>query len=223
MTFSREWEQRYQRTGLTSLWPWSDMVRLFRRHCASHEGKVLKVLELGCGSGANIPFFLSEGADYYAIEGSSTIVAELRRRFPELDDNILAGDFTEGIPFECRFDVIVDRSSLTHNDTPSIQRTLDDCRTKLADGGIYIGVDWFADEHSELRHGSPLEGDPYTFHQFSSGLFSNVGRVHFSTEEHLQSLFERFNILWLEKKMMQQRVPDADVCHVTWNLVAAKR
>ena len=135
MTFSREWEQRYELTGMTSLWPWSDLVRLFRRHRRSREGQVLKVLELGCGSGANIPFFLSEGADYYAIEGSSTIVAELVRRFPELADKVHVADFTEGIPFEGPFDVVVDRSSLTHNDTPSITRTLDDVSLKLSEGG----------------------------------------------------------------------------------------
>ena len=42
----------------------------------------MRVLELGCGPGANIPFFLSQGADYYAAEGSETIVVELQKKFP---------------------------------------------------------------------------------------------------------------------------------------------
>ncbi len=223
MTFSQEWDRRYQRTGLTSQWPWSDLVRLFRRHFSRSDTKNLRVLELGCGSGPNIPFFLSEGVDYFAIEGSATVVNELLKSYPTLKDNILAGDFTDGIPFDLSFDVIVDRSSLTHNDTPAIRRTLVECHSKLADGGIYIGVDWFSGEHSELQYGSPLEGDPFTYHAFTAGQFGDVGRVHASSEEHLHALFEHFNMLWLEKKTMQQRIPDAKLCHVTWNFVASKR
>lgn len=223
MTFSQEWDRRYQRTGLTSLWPWSDLVRLFRRHFSKQGGMPLKVLELGCGSGPNIPFLLAEGVDYYAIEGSSTVINELLRNFPELQGKIHIGDFTAGIPFDSGFDAVIDRSSLTHNDTSSIRCTLADCHAKLADGGIYIGIDWFADEHSELRYGCPMDGDPHTFHAFSAGQFCDVGRVHASSEAHLHSLFEHFAMLWLEKKSMQQKIPDANVCHVTWNFVACKR
>ena len=39
------------------------------------------VLELGCGAGANIPFFSSLNVEYYAIEGSPTIVESLRKKW----------------------------------------------------------------------------------------------------------------------------------------------
>ena len=47
-----------------------------------------RVLELGCGAGANIPFFLALGMDYYAIEGSPTIVKQLHKRYADLADKI---------------------------------------------------------------------------------------------------------------------------------------
>lgn len=223
MTFSQEWDERYQRTGPTSLWPWSDLVRLFRRFCASRDGRKLRVLELGCGYGANIPFFLAEGVDYYAIEGSPTAVHAISQRFPNLANNIVVADFTAAIPFDLVFDVVIDRSSLTHNDTNSIKRTLDSCLAKLSSRGMYVGIDWFSDEHSELRHGCPIEGDPFTFHAFAKGLFCGVGKVHASTDAHLKALFESFDFLWLEKKTVQQKIPDVGACHATWNLVASKR
>src|SRR5207244_611872 len=99
----------------------------------------LRILEIGCGAGANIPFFLAVKADYYAIEGSATVVGQLHERYPELKTRIVAGDFTKDIPFDGPFDVAVDRSSLTHNDTPSIRRCLKQVREKLKEGGLYIG------------------------------------------------------------------------------------
>lgn len=41
----------------------------------------LRVLELGCGAGANIPFFAAINAEYYGIEGSSTQVKRLQEQY----------------------------------------------------------------------------------------------------------------------------------------------
>ena len=79
MTFSNEWDQRYQENTHMSIWPWSDLVSFVKRYSKSI--KVSRVLELGCGAGANIPFFKSLKVDYYAIDGSKTAVQRLWNRF----------------------------------------------------------------------------------------------------------------------------------------------
>ena len=53
-----------------------------------------KILELGCGAGANIRFFEELGCEYWGIEGSPTIVARLHSKYPKLVDRIITGDFT---------------------------------------------------------------------------------------------------------------------------------
>lgn len=222
MTFSQEWEQRYQGAGAISLWPWSDLVRLFRRHFGSNFSKRIRVLELGCGSGANIPFFAAENVEYYAIEGSSAAVSELVLRNPSLAGKVKVGDFTLGIPFDIDFDAIIDRSSVTHNDTASIKKTLEYCYAKLQVNGIYIGIDWFSDDHSDLRYALPVEGDSFTFDSFAKGRLCDVGKVHVSSYTHLKSLFKRFELIWVEKKAIQQMIPDSELCQVTWNFVARK-
>lgn len=221
MTFSREWEQRYRKGGAISQWPWSDVVRLFRRHFGTATDKI-SILELGCGSGANVPFFVAEGVDYYAIEGSPTAVKELIARHPQLAGRIKVGDFALGIPFNVEFDAIIDRSSVTHNDSAAIKKTLQYCYEKLKGHGIYIGIDWFSDQHSDLRYALPVEGDPFTFDSFAQGRFHDVGKVHASSYAHLQSLFERFELVWVEQKAVRQFVPDDDLTQVTWNFVARK-
>ena len=80
--------------------------------------------------GANIPFFVNLGIDYYAVEGSESIVTRLHSKFPQLKDNIICGDFTQTLP-EMEFHLIVDRASLTCNDISAIERCLRMCHNAV--------------------------------------------------------------------------------------------
>ena len=55
MGFDSEWEQRYAEKTHLSVRPWSDTVSLVIQHCKSVVTEARRVLELGCGAGANIP------------------------------------------------------------------------------------------------------------------------------------------------------------------------
>ncbi len=148
MSIAPRWDKRYRANEHMSVWPWSDLVSLVQRH-APHAHRVL---ELGCGAGANIPFFASKGCEYHAIEGSATIVQYLHNRFPEYQANIVVGDFTEGLPFTGPFDLIVDRGSLTCDDDLDITRTLSDAHRLLGNDGMLISVDWYWNSQRLLAH-----------------------------------------------------------------------
>ncbi len=66
MGFSKEWEERYKENTNMSIWPWSDLVSYVNNYVKPQNSQ-LRILELGCGAGANIPFFLSFNADYFGI------------------------------------------------------------------------------------------------------------------------------------------------------------
>src|SRR5471030_3036260 len=123
MSFSIEWDERYKENTHMSIWPWSDLVSYVMRY-ARPSGKEYKVLEIGCGAGANIPFFQALGVEYYAIEGSQTIVESLHKKYPKLQKNIVVCDFTDDLVFSEQFDLIVDRAALTHNMTVAIKNSL---------------------------------------------------------------------------------------------------
>ncbi len=204
-----------------SIWPWSDLVSLVFRYILPFK-KNFSVLELGCGAGANIPFFLSLGANYYAIEGSQTIVKKVKKKFPELVNNILIGDFTKDIPFPNKFDLIVDRASVTHNSTNAIIKCLNMVYEKLIDRGKYIGIDWFSTMHSEFINGV-MDEDNFTRCDYASGQFSNVGRVHFSDKNHLLELFRRFEVILLQHKNIKTEIPHDGTNFASWNLVVEKK
>ena len=57
-----------------------------------------------------------------------------------------------------------------------------------------------------------------------TGIFDKIGYVHFSTEEHIKSLFKNYKILLLEENITNQIKPKTKLKTVAfWNLVAQKK
>jgi SAM-dependent methyltransferase len=222
MAFSKEWNKIYSEHKQLNLWPFSDLVSFVFRY-AKPNGKNFKVLELGCGSGAHIPFFEHLGVDYYGIEGSSVMTTALKKKFPHLHDKIVCADFTQGIELGRKFNLIIDRSSLTHNSTEGIKRCIRDIYQMLKPGGKFIGIDWFATDHSDYKNGITLNEDRYTKYGFKSGQFKSVGLVHFADMRHLKSLFSQFVIEELHHKCYKRKISQNIFTLCTWNFVAAKK
>lgn len=226
MGFSYEWELLYEANTHISIWPWSDVVCLFNRY-ASQIKRGARVLEIGCGAGANIPFFDSMGVEYHALEGSKSIVNRLHDKFPKLRNNILVADFTEELPVRGKFDVILDRSSITHNDSRAIENCMKMIFDVMESKSLFIGVDWFSKSDSDSSLGE--EVDLYTRRNIPQDdanrrSRANTGNVHFSSKEYMLRLFNKANleILWLEHKLRKIEVPSLDYQLATWNVVAVK-
>ena len=223
MGFSKEWEEQYSSNHQMSIWPWSDLVSYIYRYTNVAKHPNVKVLELGCGAGANIRLFQALGADYYAMDGSPTIIKMLKDKYPMYAKNLVIGDFTIEIPFDEKFDVILDRASLTTNNTTDIKRAISLIETHLSSGGQFIGIDWYSKKHVDFALGDIVAGDEYTkFMGDVDGQFAGLGNVHFSDEAHLRELFANFDIKVLEEKVVNTLLP---VKHrfASWNFVAVKK
>jgi SAM-dependent methyltransferase len=181
VNFSRDWDDAYRVGTHLTTWPFSDLVSLVYRYAKPADG-FCAVLELGCGVG----FFRRLGVDYRAIEGSSNAVARLLAAYPDLSEKVAVGDFTQMIPFDGPFDLVVDRAALVHNPTEAIRRTMGIVRERLRTGGKLIGIDWFSDQHQDAKRGD--EVDLHTRTNFASGPFAGIGNVHFCDQGHLQDL-----------------------------------
>lgn len=72
------------------------------------------------GAGANIPYFVSLNSNYYALEGSESIVEKLNDKFSNKKVHIACADFTKSFYFDeiiGKVDLNLDRSSVIHNAT----------------------------------------------------------------------------------------------------------
>jgi SAM-dependent methyltransferase len=224
VTFSSEWERVYQSGAQNSVWPWSDVVSFVMRY-ARPARLPCRVLELGFGAGANITFFVSIGADYSGTEGSATAVEHVQRRFANVENfRVKCCDFTKEIPFDGPFDLVVDRSSLTHNGTAAIEHCLRQVAGKMRSGAKFIGIDWFSTENADFLTGEPLE-DHFTRNSFPGGQFRDVGIVHFSDEAHLRTLLASagLELERLEHKQTETMVPNDHGKMAWWNFAAVKR
>jgi SAM-dependent methyltransferase len=221
MSWSSDWETRYRENTHLSIWPWSDLVSYVHRYAKPVTNETF-VLELGCGAGANIPFFLELGVHYFAIEGSPTMVNRLRKRFPQLKARIVTGDFTKNLGIPHKFDLVVDRASLTHNTTQAIRSSLSLVSDSLRCGGKFIGIDWFSKAHTDSIAG--IEVDSHTRSNITEGPFADVGNVHFSDEQHLVDLFSEngLSIEHLEHKILKKQIPLQDYQMAMYNLCSVK-
>ena len=87
MSFDQKWEECFKKNTHSSIWPWSDLVSFVLRH-NTFESK-LQILELGCGVGANIPFFRSLNIDYFAMDGSQYAIKKIKEKYPDIKKQIL--------------------------------------------------------------------------------------------------------------------------------------
>lgn len=218
MSFSNDWDRLYSKQRHLSVWPWTDLVSLVMRHCRQN-AVCGRVLELGCGAGANIPFLKALEAEYFAVEGSASVVARLHEYYPDMVNSIIVGDFTESIPFDGSFDLVIDRGSLTHNCAADIKKCLSKVQEKLRPGGALVGVDWFSDKFNEIDNGRPYL-DVHTRTGFSGGNLTGVGAAHFADKEHLLDLLSGFEIEVLEHKTIDRHIPFDGWRFGAWNFVA---
>lgn len=220
MTFSQEWEAAFRANTHLSLWPWTDLVSYVHRYAKPASGQ--RVLELGCGAGANIPFFLKLETDYHSVEGSATIVTMVHEHYPKLRDKVAVGDFTRGIPFDGAFDLVVDRAATPHNTIEAIRNTIATVFSRLRSGAKFVGIDWFSRAHEDAEKGTRI--DDYTRRDLASRNFRDLGIVHFFDQEHLAELLTStgFAIERLEHKLHEVRVPVESERFASWNFVARK-
>ena len=100
---SKIWEKYYKKLKNKKFWPWTELITLCKKFIKPK--KNIKVLEIGVGNGANIPFFNDKKFDYYAVDGSQTIIKALKVKYPNLKKKIKSCDFTKEIPFQEEFDL----------------------------------------------------------------------------------------------------------------------
>ncbi|KZN39509.1 hypothetical protein N480_01350 [Pseudoalteromonas luteoviolacea S2607] len=220
MAFCENWDKLYRNNQHMSVWPWSDVVSVSLRHTElKNASDDFRVLEVGCGAGANFPFFLTYTNNVYGIDGSDFIIGQLQQRFPSISENLFCGDFTQPWPFNKTFDLIVDRGASVHNPPSSIKRYLKTALEQLKSGGVLVITDWFSTEHSEYES-APESIDKYTKAGYVQGPFAQVGNVNFFDKELILELVTDFEIISLSHTVNTSH--NSEDRYASWNMILRK-
>ncbi|MEC9282565.1 MAG: class I SAM-dependent methyltransferase [Bdellovibrionota bacterium] len=220
MSFSLNWEDTYQNNRHISVWPWPNLISYFYK---TYDRKSsVKVLEIGCGAGANIPFFESlPNVEYFGIDGSPNIIEKLQSRFPNLRDNLRASDFTKEIPFQLKFDYIFDRGAMCCVPLEAVKKTLNNLKGFAKEDGHYIGIDWYSTEHSARQSGEAIGDNGNTRDHYKDGPFQGIGPVHFFSKEEIEDIFIENKILNLKLNKTKDYLPSEteDSIFASWDLI----
>jgi SAM-dependent methyltransferase len=169
-------------------YPNESLVRFLCRYKRTHPFPI-KVLDGGCGGGANTKMMLAEGFDVYAIDGAPNGV-ELTRAFTGLDEEHLKlCDFNEiATKFEPNtFDIVVDNVSFGTTTKENLSNILSQTKVILKTGGILWSCTFLAETtegvvqgdhcHMTQEEVTELYGTHFKLNRIETHRYTDEGRV----------------------------------------------
>ena len=171
-------------------YPDVEVVRYFSRaYKEKREG--VRVLEVGCGPGANLFFLAREGFSPYGIDGSKVAIerAEKRLKADGLKAELQVGDISK-LPYaDGFFDAVLDCECLYANSKAHSRGMLKEIARVLKPGGRFFSLTFATGTYGD-GNGEKLAGEPNTYTKIHKGaLHSDYGLIRFTSEEEIQDLY----------------------------------
>lgn len=111
--------------------------RLFLRELPIWVPNKAKILDLGCGSGRDAAFLLSEEYDVYGIDGSQEMVQEAQQLHPELSGRLQAQALPSRLPFpDDSFNAVISIAFFMHFSKEDIDLLCREIRRVLVPHGV---------------------------------------------------------------------------------------
>ncbi len=199
MTWDPTWETIFHARDW-GRYPPEELVRFIMRNYGEVANRSqVRVLEVGCGTGANLWFMAREGFDVWGIDGSHAAIARAQGRreaervsyrLTRLDALELAGLFKEA-----SVDAVIDVCCLQHNRRADIQAIVNQMHAVLKPGGRLFSMMVQAGSWGD---GTGTRVEPGTYTDIPEGPAAGVGLTRFSTYREVVEHFSEFGDLSIE-------------------------
>ncbi|HAH05408.1 MAG TPA: class I SAM-dependent methyltransferase [Elusimicrobia bacterium] len=178
-------------------YPPEDLIRFIARDFyAAPSRSDVRILEVGCGTGANLWYLAREGFRVTGIDGSRVGVerAAARLKAESLEGTVLVGDIVS-LPFEDEtFDCAIDIECLYANSRKDCARILSEIHRVLKPGGKLFSKTFMTGTTGE-GSGPKLEGEENTYLELREGpLRQGCGLIRLTSEREIPELYHPFRI-----------------------------
>jgi ubiquinone/menaquinone biosynthesis C-methylase UbiE len=220
-SFDPIWEEKYA-AGQTVDYPWDTVVSfVFRNAPRDKPRNDIRILEIGCGTGANLWFAAREGFQVAGVDGSSSAIHKAQERFQldGLNGDLRVADFTH-LPFEDNsFDLVIDRGSLVCVGLETGKKAIHEVHRVLREKGRFF-FNPYSDRHSSYPSGEVgLDG---LVSDISSGTMVGVGQLCFYGRQQVASALSNFKLLSLQHIEYTEMLKPEWLVHAEWRAVAEK-
>ncbi len=199
MSWDQVWEKVFQENEWGK-YPDESFIRFVARNFYKKERAQVKILEVGCGPGANIWYMAREGFIPYGIDGSPTAIDKGRKRLQAegLKAHMDVGDIVS-LPYENDFfDGIGDNECLAHNSRAQMDKIFKEIKRVLKPGGLFYSRT-FTDKVYVGR--TRKEVGKLEYKDVSDGPFGGRGFIRLVSEEDIKNMYGRFfDILSVDRR-----------------------
>jgi SAM-dependent methyltransferase len=189
------WDPRWENVFRSEEWgkyPPEHVIRFIARNFYSiSDRRAIRLLEIGCGPGANVWYMAREGFSVSGIDGSSTAIQRARERLANegLSADLKMGDFAQ-LPWpDATFDGVVENVSLGCNPISAIECALNEVHRVLRPGAPLLSS-FFSDKTWGYVAKEMSERDGFS--NITEGPLADKGFCLFLSRDRVPEVFRRF-------------------------------
>lgn len=185
------WETVYQNQEWGK-YPPEELIRFIAGNYSNVENKKsIRILDIGCGTGAASWYLAREGFEVFGVDGSTTAIKHAKKRFA--NEN-LSGIFSIGDISSLNypndfFDAVIDIVAIQHNKYSNIVEIINEVQRVLKPNGMFFSM---MTNTSSYGYGLGNELEKNTFESIKFGPYAGKGVIHFFDSKDIQNLFSIF-------------------------------
>ena len=121
--------------------------------CVQTDNRLLKLLDVGCGTGIELQRLFSKYPDMSVagVDLSPEMLNQLQTKYPDKNTKIICGSYFD-VPFGNEFDVVLSTYSLHHWNENEKLIIYQKCFNALTDNGVFINGDYTCKTVDQEQH-----------------------------------------------------------------------
>lgn len=187
MSWDATWEDVFRNRDWGK-YPSESLIRFVARNYYSKSRNEIKILEVGCGTGANLWFIAREGMQAYGVDGSATAIEKAKARMDEesVKVNLKVGDIIKLDYPDNYFDAVIDVECLSHNSIENCKKIFSEINRVLKPQGKFYSRT-FSERTTISANSKKLSDHEYT--EIKDGAFAGCGYVKLLSDQRAKDLY----------------------------------